>query len=68
VKDPRRYARVARWPSWWLEERNQATIDEAAFLTAALVALGGAAREAAYVSLLDGADRASRRPVSNGVA
>jgi hypothetical protein len=69
VKDPRRHARVsARWLARWLEERDQATIDEAAFVTAALVALGGAGHEAAYAALLDAADRASRRPVSNGVA
>jgi hypothetical protein len=69
AKDPRRHARVsARWLARWLEERDQATIDEAAFVTAALVALGGVGDEAAYAALLDVADRASRRPVSNGVA
>jgi hypothetical protein len=69
VKDPRRHSRVsARWLARWLEERDQATIDEAAFVTACLVALGGAGHEAAYAALLDVADRASRRPVSNGVA
>jgi hypothetical protein len=69
VKDSRRHARVsARWLARWLEERDQATIDEAAFVTAALVALGGAGHEAAYAALLDVADRASRRPVSSGVA
>lgn len=34
-KDPRRHARVsARWLARWLDERDQATIDEAAFVTA----------------------------------
>jgi hypothetical protein len=47
VKDPQRHARVsARWLARWLEERNQATIDEAAFVTAALVGLGGAGHDA----------------------
>ena len=69
VKDSRRHARVsARWLARWLEERDQATIDEAAFVTACLVALGGADHGAAYAALLDVADRATRRPVSNGVA
>jgi len=68
MKDPCRHARVsARWLARWLEERDQATIDEAAFVTAALVALGGAGHDAAYSSLLAVADRASRRPLSNGV-
>jgi len=69
VKDPRRHARVsARWLARWLAERDQATIDEAAFVEAALVALGGAGHEAAYAALMDVADRASRRPASDGVA
>jgi hypothetical protein len=38
VKNPRRHARVsARWLARWLEERDQATIDEAAFVAACLV-------------------------------
>ena len=38
VKDSRRHARVsARWLARWLEERDHATIDEAAFVTACLV-------------------------------
>jgi hypothetical protein len=32
----------------WLKERDQATIDEAAFVTAALVALRGTGHGAAY--------------------
>lgn len=40
VKDPRRRARVsARWLQRWLEEHQMATIDEAAFVTAALAAM-----------------------------
>ncbi len=53
VKDPRWHSRVsARWLVRWLEERHQATIDLAAFVTACLVALGGAGHEAAYAALL----------------
>jgi hypothetical protein len=63
-KDPKRHARVsARWLARWLEMCDKATIDEAAFVTAALVALGGNGHETAYAALLDVAERASRRPV-----
>ncbi len=43
---------------------DQATIDEAAFVTAALVALGGAGHDAAYTALVDVAEKASRQRVS----
>lgn len=49
----------ARWLARWLDERDQATIDEAAFVTAALVALGGAGHEEAYAALLAVAANAS---------
>jgi hypothetical protein len=63
-KDPKRHARVsARWLARWLEICDQATIDEAAFVTAALVALGGNGHDAAYGALMDVAERATRRPV-----
>jgi hypothetical protein len=68
LKDPRRQARVAaRWLFRYLEEHEMATIDEAAFVTAALVALGGSGHDEAYTALLGMADRASRRPVPHGV-
>jgi hypothetical protein len=42
VREPRRHARVsARWLLRYLEVRDQATIDDAALVTACLVALGG---------------------------
>lgn len=41
-KDPRRHARVAgRWLFRYLETRADATIDDASFVTACLIALGG---------------------------
>jgi hypothetical protein len=41
-KDPRRHPRVAaRWLLRFLEERPEATIEEAAMITGALSALGG---------------------------
>jgi hypothetical protein len=41
-KDPRRHAKVsARWLLKYLETRDDATIDDAAFVTACLAALGG---------------------------
>jgi len=40
-REPRRHARVsARWLLRYLEVRDQATIDDAALVTACLVALG----------------------------
>jgi hypothetical protein len=41
-KDPRRHARVAgRWLFRYMEARSDATIDDASFVTACLIALGG---------------------------
>jgi hypothetical protein len=41
-REPRRHAKVsARWLLRYLEVRDTATIDDAAFVTASLVALGG---------------------------
>jgi hypothetical protein len=41
-REPHRHARVsARWLLRYLEARDQATIDDAALVTACLVALGG---------------------------
>jgi hypothetical protein len=69
VKDPRRHARVsARWLARYLETCEVATIDEVAHVVGALVALGGNGHDAAYSSLLDMSERASRRTVSHGVA
>ena len=68
LKDPRRHARVsARWLARYLEAHETATIDECAHVVGALVALGGNGHDAAYMALLDIAERASRRYVSHGV-
>jgi hypothetical protein len=51
-KDPRRYPRVsARWLFRYLDQHAQATIDDAAFVTASLVALGGDRHAEAAASL-----------------
>jgi hypothetical protein len=61
IKDPKRHARVsARWLARWLEARDDATIDEAAHVVGALVALGGSGHDAAYLALLHVAERATR--------
>ena len=51
-KDPRRHPRVAaHWLRRYLEERDDATIDEAAMVAACLAALGGDANERAAQTL-----------------
>jgi len=56
----------ARWLLRYLEEHDQATIDEAAHVVGALVALGGHGHDAAYTALADMAETATRRPVAYG--
>jgi hypothetical protein len=69
VKDPRRHPRVsARWLARYLETHEAATINEVAHVVGALVALGGTGHDRAYAALVDMAERASRRPVSHGIA
>jgi hypothetical protein len=68
-KDPRRHQRVAaRWLVRYLQERDQATINEAAFAIASLVALAGPEHPHAAAALRDMAERASagRRRNSRG--
>ena len=51
-KDPARHARVAgRWLYRYLEARADATIDDASFVTACLIALGGDRQAEAAASL-----------------
>lgn len=67
-KDPGRRSRVAaRWLLRYLEAHDQAAIEEAALVAAALGALGGPAHEEAHTALRELAERASRRPLSHGV-
>jgi hypothetical protein len=52
AKDARRHARVsARWLLRYLEQRDEATIDEALLVASALRALGGARHEEALALL-----------------
>jgi hypothetical protein len=57
-KDPRRRSRVAaRWLLRYLEAHDQAGIEEAAMVAAALVALGGSAHDEAQALLIGMAER-----------
>jgi hypothetical protein len=68
-KDPRRRSRVAaRWLLRYLEAADQALIEEAALVASALAVLGGPAHEEALSALREMTEKASRRPVSHGVA
>jgi hypothetical protein len=61
-KDPRRHPRVAaRWLLRYLEERSEATIDEAAMVAACLAALAGDRHRDAALTLRAVAERATRR-------
>jgi hypothetical protein len=67
VKDPRRHAKVsARWLLRYLEARDDAKIDDAAFVTACLVALGGDRHAEAVTSLRAAAKLAASRRRSSG--
>jgi hypothetical protein len=60
-KDPRRHPRVAgRWLLRYLEDCDEATIDEAALVTACLAALAGDRYQDAALSLRAMAERATR--------
>jgi hypothetical protein len=68
-KDPRRHPRVAaRWLLRYLEECDEATIDEAAMLAACLAALAGDRRGDAALTLRAMADGATNRRGTRGVA
>ncbi len=54
------------FPQGGLSDKQVATIEEAAHVVGALVALGGRGREAAYTALADMAETATRRPVAYG--
>jgi hypothetical protein len=61
-KDPRRHPRVAaRWLVRYLQQRDQATIDEASFVLACLHALAGPEHEHAATAL-----RAMAKTASGG--
>jgi hypothetical protein len=68
-KDPRRHPRVAaRWLLRYLEECDEATIDEAAMVAACLAALAGDRYRDAALSLRAMAERATSRRRARGVA
>jgi hypothetical protein len=69
VKQPERFARVAgRWLLRYLETAEHATIDDAAYATACLQALGGRSHQHAFAALRDMAEVATRRSRGRGVA
>jgi hypothetical protein len=68
-KDPRRHPRVAaRWLLRYLEEIEEATIDEAAMVASCLAALGGDRHGDAALTLRAMAERATSRRRTRGVA
>jgi hypothetical protein len=68
-KDPRRHPRVAvRWLLRYLEEVDDATIEEAAMVAACLAALAGDRRGDAALTLRATAERATSRQRTRGVA
>jgi hypothetical protein len=67
-KDPRRHPRVAaRWLRY-LEEDDEATIDELAFAASCLAALTGNSYSEAAQALRDITEKATRRRRGRGVA
>lgn len=61
-KDPRRHSRVAaRWLLRYLEEDPATTLEEAALVTASLIALTGAGYQEAVQTLRAMAERATSR-------
>jgi hypothetical protein len=68
-KEPRRHPRVAaRWLLRYLEECNDATIEEAAMVAACLAALAGDRHRDAALSLRAMAERATSRSRARGEA
>jgi hypothetical protein len=68
-KEPRRHPRVAaRWLLRYLEEDDEATIDELAFAASCLAALAGNGYPEAAQALRDMTEKATRRRRSRGVA
>jgi hypothetical protein len=68
-KEPRRHPRVAaRWLLRYLEEDDEATIDEPAFAASCLVALTGNSYPEAAQALRDMTEKATRRHRGQGVA
>jgi hypothetical protein len=68
-KDPRRHPRVAaRWLLRYLEDCDEATIDEAAMVAACLAALAGDRHRDAALTLRAMAERATSRRRTRGVA
>lgn len=68
-KQPERYSRVAgRWLLRYLQAVEDATIDDAAYVTGCLQALGGHRHEHALAALRDMAEEATRHAPRRGVA
>jgi hypothetical protein len=68
-KQPDRHARVAaRWLLRYLQAVDDATIYDAAFITACLQSLGGRHHAHAFDALRDMAENANRRSRRHGVA
>jgi hypothetical protein len=68
-KEPRRHPRVAaRWLLRYLEECNDATIEEAAMVAACLAALAGDRHRDAALSLRAMAERVTSRSRARGEA
>jgi hypothetical protein len=68
-EEPHRLPRVAaRWLLRYLEERETATIEEAAMAASCLTALGGAGHDVAATTLLTMAERATSGTRARGVA
>jgi hypothetical protein len=68
-KEPRRHPRVAaRWLLRYLEEDDEATIDELAFAASCLVALTSNSYPEAAQALRDMTEKATRRGKGRGVA
>src|SRR5438552_3499175 len=68
-KNPRRHQRVAaRWLLRYLEERPEATVEEAAMAASCLAALAGQAHEAAAAKLRAMALEATKQRRTPGVA
>jgi hypothetical protein len=68
-KDPRRHPRVAaRWLLRYLEECDEATIDEAAMVAACLAALAGDRHRDAVLTVRVMAERATSRRRTRGIA